>query len=103
MLLNHTNILDIRFLMTYIMKFIYSNIKQLYKQSYAISYNFKHCFKDSKIIIFKTFISNIYLSSIRIPKIYCMANPKRAYNNAYHTLLNYRCKNSLSLIFTNDY
>ena len=43
---------------------IYSNIKQLYKQSYAILYNFNHCSKDTKIILFKTVVSNIYLSSI---------------------------------------
>ena len=46
-----------------ILIYIYSNIKQLYKQSYAISYNFNHCSKDTKIILFKTFVSNIYQRS----------------------------------------
>ena len=82
---------------------IYSNIKQLYKQSYAISYNFNHCSKDTQIILFKTCVSNIYLSSIWIPNRYCMAKLNIAYNNAYRIVMNYRRRNSASLMFFNDY
>ena len=49
------------------------------------------------MIIFKTFVSNIFLSSIRIPNIYCMAKLNIAYNNAYRTSMNYRRRNSASL------
>ena len=62
---------------------IYSNIKQLYKKSYAISYNFNHCSKDTTIILFKTCVSNIYLSSIWIPNRYYTAKLNIAYNNVY--------------------
>ena len=99
--------MDIGFQRTYLMIliyiYIYSNIKQLYKQSYAISYNFNHCYKDTKIILFKTFVSNIYLSSIWIPNKYCMAKLNIAYNNAYRIVMNYRRRNSASLMFFNDY
>ena len=63
---------------------------------------FNHCSKDTDIILFKTFISNIYLSSIWIPNRYCMAKLKIAYNNAYHIMMNYICRNSASLMFPND-
>ena len=91
--------------MTYLMIliYIYSNIKQLYKQSYAISYNFNHCSKDTQIILFKTFVSNIYLSIIWTPNRYCMAKLNIAYNNAYRIVMNYRRRNSASLMFFNDY
>ena len=101
----HLDILDIGFQGTYliILIYIYSNIKHLYKQSYAISYNFNNCSKDTQIILFKTFVSNIYLSSIWIPNRYCMAKLNIAYNNAYHIVMNYRRRNSAYLICLNDY
>ena len=82
---------------------IYSNIKQLYKQIYAISYNFNHCSKDTQIILFKTVVSNTYLSSIWITNRYCMAKFNIAYNNAYRIVMNYRRRNSASLMIFNDY
>ena len=91
--------MDIGFKRTYLDDiYIYSNIKQLYKQSYAISYNFNHCSKDTKIILFKIFVSNIYLSSIWIPNRYCMAKLNIAYNN-YRIVMNYRLRTSASLMF----
>ena len=63
--------------------YIYSNIKQLYKQSYMIANNFSHCSKATKIILFKSFVSNIYLSSIWLPNRVNMRKIKVAYNNAY--------------------
>ena len=86
-----------------ILIYIYSNSKQLYKQSYAISYNFNHCSKDTQIILFKTFVSNIYLSSIWISNRYCMAKLNIAYNNYYRIVMNYIRRNSASLMFLNDY
>ena len=90
-------------ILIYIYIYIYSNIKQLYKQSYAISYNINHCSNDTKIILFKTCVSNIYLSSIWIPNRYCMAKLNIAYNNANLIVMNYRRRNSASLMFFNDY
>ena len=102
--------MDIGFQRTYLMIFIYiyiyiySNIKQLYKQSYAISYNFNHCSKDTKSILFNTFVSNIYkISSIWIPNRYCTAKLNIVYNTAYRIVMNYRRRNSASVMFFNDY
>ena len=62
-----------------------------------------HFSKYTNIILFKTFISNIYLSSICIPNRYCMAKLKIAYNNVYHIMINYRGTNGTSVMFLNDY
>ena len=86
-----------------ILIYIYSNIKQLYKKSCEISYNFNHYSNDTTIILFKTFVSNIYISSNWIQNIYCMAKLNIAYNNAHLIVMNYRRKNSASLMFLNEY
>ena len=54
------------------------------------------------MILFKIFVSNIYLSSIRIPNRYRMAKLNIAYN-AYRIVMNYRRINSAYLVFFNDY
>ena len=54
-------------------------------------------------ILFKTFVNNIYLSNIWIPNRYCMAKLNIAYNNAYRIVMNCRRRNSVSLMFFNDY
>ena len=59
--------------------YIYSNIKQLYKQIYMIANSFSHCSKATKSIIFKSFVSNIYLSSIWLPNRANMRKIKVAY------------------------
>ena len=81
---------------------IYSNIKQLYKQSYMIANNFSHFYKATKIILFKSFILNIYLSSIWLPNRTKMQNIKVAYNNAYRIVIKYKRRNSASLMFLYD-
>ena len=81
---------------------IYSNIKQLYKQSYMIANNFSHCIKATKIILFKSFVSNIYLSSIWLPNRANMRKIKVAYNNAYRIVMKYKRRNSASLMFLYD-
>ena len=78
---------------------IYSNIKQLYKQKYAISYNFINCSKDTTSIIFKTFVSNIYLSIIWIPNRYCMVKFNITYNNAYRIGMHYSCSSYLLNVY----
>ena len=85
-----------------ILIYIYSNIKQLYKQSYMIANNFSHCSKATKIILFKSFVSNIYLSSIWLPNRANMRKIKVAYNNAYRILMKYKRRNSASLMFLYD-
>ena len=55
------------------------------------------------MILFKTFVSNIYLSSIWIPNRYCMAKLNISYNNDYCIVMNYRRIKSASLMFLNDY
>ena len=62
-----------------------------------------HCSKDTTFILFKTFVSNIYFSSIWIPNRYYMAKLNIAYNNAYRIVMNYIHRNSASLMFLNDY
>ena len=81
---------------------IYSNIKQLYKQSYMIANYFSHCSKATKIIQFKSFVSNIYLSSIWLPNRANMRKIKVAYNNAYRIVMKYKRRNSASLMFLYD-
>ena len=81
---------------------IYNNIKQLYKQSYMIANNFSHCSKATKIILFKSFVSNIYLSSIWLPNRANMQKIKVAYNNAYRIVMKYKRRNSASLMFLYD-
>ena len=53
------------------------------------------------MILFKTFVSNIYLSSIWIPNRYCMVKLNIAYN-AYRIVMNYIRRNSASLMFLID-
>ena len=77
-----------------ILIYIYSNIKQLYKQSYMIANNFSYCSKATKSILFNSFISNIYLSSIWLPNRTNMRNIKVAYNNAYRIVMKYKRRNS---------
>ena len=47
-----------------------------------IANNFSHCSKATKIILFKSFISNIYLSSIWLPNRTNMRKSEVVYNNA---------------------
>ena len=106
MLLKRINILDIGYqrtcLMILIYIYIYSNIKHLYKQSYMISNNVSHCSKATTIILFKSFVSNIYLSSIWLPNRANMRKIKVVYNNAYRIVMKYKCRNSASLMFLYD-
>ena len=88
MLLKRIHILEIGYQRTCLMILIYSTVKNLYTQSYMIANNCSHCYKATKIILFKfkSFGSNIYLSSIWLPNRTNMRNIKVAYNNAYRIL-----------------
>ena len=67
-----------------------------------IANNFSHCSKDTKIILFKSFVSNIYLSSICLPKWTNMRKIKVAYNNTYRIVMKYKLGNSAPLMFLYD-
>ena len=67
-----------------------------------IANNFSHCYKVTKIILFKSFISNIYLSSIWLPNNTKMRKIKVAYNNAYRIVMKYKRLNSASFVFLYD-
>ena len=67
-----------------------------------ITNNFSHCSKATKIILFKSFVSNIYLSSIWLPNRANMRKIKVAYINAYHIVMKYKHRNNASLMFLND-
>ena len=67
-----------------------------------IANNFSHCSKATKIILFKWFVSNIYLSSIWLPNRANMRNIKVAYNTAYRIVMKYNRRNSASLMFLYD-
>ena len=58
--------------------------------------------KNTKIILFKSFVSNIYLSSIWLPNRANMRKIKVAYNNAYRIVMKYKRRNSASLVFLYD-
>ena len=66
-----------------------------------IANHFSHCSKATKIILFKSFISNIYLSSIWLPNRTTMRKIKVAYNKAYCIVMKYKHRNAL-LMFLND-
>ena len=66
-----------------------------------IANNFSHYSKATKIILFKSFVSNIYLS-IWLPNRANMRNIKVAYNNAYRIVMKYKHRNSASLMFLYD-
>ena len=61
-----------------------------------------HCSKATKIILFKSFISNIYITSIWLPNRTIMRTIKVAYNNAYRIVMKYKRRNSASFIFLYD-
>ena len=61
-----------------------------------------HCSKATKIILFKSFVSYIYLSSIWLPNRANMRKIKVAYNNAYRIVMKYKRRNSASLVFLYD-
>ena len=67
-----------------------------------IANNLSNCSKATKIILFKSFVSNIYLSSIWLPNRANMRKIKVAYNNAYRIVMKYKRRNSGSLIFLYD-
>ena len=67
-----------------------------------IANNFSHCSKATKIILFKSFVSNIYLSSIWLPNRANMRNINLAYNNAYCIVMKYKRRNSALLMFLYD-
>ena len=71
-----------------------------------IANKFSHCSKATKIILFKSFVSNIYLSSIWLPIwLPNRANIRKikvAYNNAYRIVMKYKRRNSASLVFLYD-
>ena len=54
-----------------------------------IANNFSHCSKATKIILFKSCVSNIYLSSIWLPNSANMRQIKVAYNNVYRIVMKY--------------
>ena len=64
-----------------------------------IANNFSHCSKATNIILFNSFVSNIYHSSIWLPNMINMRQIKVAYNNAYRIVMKYKRRNSASLIF----
>ena len=59
-----------------------------------IANNVSHCSKSTNIILFKSFISNIYISSIWLPNRTNMRTIKVAYNNAYRIVMKYKRRNS---------
>ena len=63
---------------------------------------FSHCSYANKNILFKSFISNIYHSSIWLLNRTNMRKIKVAYNNAYRIVLKYKRRNSASLMFLYD-
>ena len=67
-----------------------------------ITNHFSHCSKATKIILLKSFVSNIYLSSIWLPNRANMRTIKVAYNNAYRIVMKYKHRNSASLMFVYD-
>ena len=58
-----------------------------------IANNVSHCFKATKIILFKSFVLNIYLSSIWLPNRANMRKIKVAYYNSYRIVMKYKRRN----------